>query len=179
MKKATESPAALASLIAELKRAYRDADLDCADRLLPPAPKTELDRLAHELGLTLPAELVEVYAIHGGQKYFGSGTSGLFGRYRLFEPDAVLRIHRDYCDIINGMHNNDVWDRLLIPFAGWDAYDLCIHSRSGEVCEFTANSGCSLSRHRPSIAAVLRELLAAVRAGEEPDLQDEVDDEEG
>jgi hypothetical protein len=171
--KAKESVGSVASLLAELEQAYHEAGLDCGDHLLPPAPKDELDWLAHELELPLPAELVEVYSLHGGQEYFGSGTTGLFGQYRLFQPDAVRAVHRDYCEIINGMHNNDTWDPLLIPFAGWDAYDLCIHSRTGRVCEFTASSGCILSRHRPNIAGVLRELLAAVREGKEPQLQEE------
>jgi hypothetical protein len=172
-KKAGVGPGSVASLLGQLKRAYLDAGLDCGDRLLPPLPKTELDRLSHELGLPLPPELVEVYAAHGGQEYFGSGTTGLFGWHRLWAPDAVLRTHQMYVEIINGMHNNDTWDPLLIPFASWDAYDLCIHSRSGGVYEFTANSGCSLHRIGPSIEAVLRQLVGAVRSGAEPRLQPE------
>jgi hypothetical protein len=165
-KKADVRPGSVASLLAELKQAYHEAGLDCGDHLLPPAPKTELDRLAHELGLPLPPELVEVYAVHGGQEYFRSGTTGLFGWHRLYAPDPVLRTHQMYVEIINGMHNNDTWDPLLIPFAGWDAYDLCIHSRSGGVYEFTANSGCSLRRVAPGIEAALRELIGAVRKGD-------------
>ena len=60
------------------------------------------------------------------------------------------------------------WVPLLIPFASWDAYDLCIHAESGEVWEFIPNGG--LIRHRRSIAAVLREVTEAVRAGGEPQL---------
>jgi hypothetical protein len=56
----------------------------------------------------------------------------------------------------------------LIPFASWDAYDLCIDAESGEVWEFIPNNG--LIRHRPSIAAVLREVIEAVRTGREPQL---------
>jgi hypothetical protein len=56
----------------------------------------------------------------------------------------------------------------FVPFASWDAYDLCIHAQSGEVWEFIPNTG--LIRHRPSIAAVLEEVVAAVRAGKEAKL---------
>ena len=60
------------------------------------------------------------------------------------------------------------WVPQLIPFASWDAYDLCIHAETGEVWEFIPN--CGLIRHRPSIAAVLKKVIAAVRAGGEPQL---------
>ena len=49
------------------------------------------------------------------------------------------------------------------PFASWNAFDLCIHSATGGVWEFIPNTG--LIRHRPSIAAVLREVISEVRAG--------------
>jgi len=56
----------------------------------------------------------------------------------------------------------------LIPFATFNDYDLCAHAESGEVWEFRPGSGLLL--HRPSVAAVLREVIAAVQAGREPQL---------
>jgi hypothetical protein len=163
-------PTPLASLIAELKQAYHDAGLDCGDGLLPPAPKTELDRLAHELSLTLPAELVALYAVHGGQKS-RAPVAGLFGSHELNTPAEVVSHHKGNCDNFLG-YEGAVWRPRLIPFASWDVYDLCVDSRSGKVCEFTYTGGGSLRCHRPSIAAVLREMLEAVRAGEEPRLRE-------
>ena len=156
----------LASLIDELKRAYQDAGLDCADGLLLPAPKTELDWLAHELSLALPAELIALYAVHGGQKSAGAGVTGLFGRHQLLTPERVIAIHQDHCEFWADWAD---WSRL-IPFAGWDKYDLCVDVSSGEVWEFAGTGG--LDCHRPSITAVLREMLEAVRAGEEPRLRE-------
>jgi hypothetical protein len=49
-----------------------------------------------------------------------------------------------------------------VPFASWDAYNLCVHAASGEVWELDRGL---MIRRRPSIAAVLSEVLAAVRAG--------------
>jgi hypothetical protein len=60
------------------------------------------------------------------------------------------------------------WVPQLIPFASWDAYDLCVHAESGDVWEFIPN--CGLIRHRQSVAAVLREVIDAVRSGREPQL---------
>ena len=60
------------------------------------------------------------------------------------------------------------WVHELIPFASWDAYALCIHAYKGEVWEFIPNTG--LVRHRPNITAVLKEVIAAIRAGGEPGL---------
>jgi hypothetical protein len=164
-------PTPLASLIAELKQAYQDAGLDCANGLLPPAPKTDLDRLAHELSLALPAELLALYAVHGGQKDVTPGVKGLFGRHELHTPAQVVANHKINCDNFLG-YEGAVWRPMLIPFASWDAYDLCVDSRSGEVWEFVVPGGGSLRCHRPSIAAVLRELLDAVRAGQEPKLRE-------
>ena len=62
------------------------------------------------------------------------------------------------------------WVPQLIPFASFDAYDLCVDCKSGGVWEFISNRGLLL--HRPSIATVLREVLEAVRAGAEPSLQE-------
>ena len=56
----------------------------------------------------------------------------------------------------------------LIPFASWDAYDLCVHADNGEVWDFIPNTG--LIRHRLSITAVLREVIAVARTGGPPQL---------
>jgi hypothetical protein len=161
----------LASLIAELKKAYRKAGLDCGKSLMRPAAKTALDRLAFELSLPLPAELLELYAVHGGQRYVCPGITGLFGEHRLHTPAQCISCHRLYT-LDEARTESDPWSPRLIPFASWDANHLCIDATSGEVCEFTPNYGRVRSCHRPSIAAVLTEMLEAVRAGEEPLLRE-------
>jgi hypothetical protein len=167
----------VADLIEEAKRAYDAAGLDCGDALLPPADESAIQEIAGALSLPIPAELRDVYRVHGGQRYFEPGVSGLFGEHRLHSPAEVVEHHQMFADIC--LHDPlpafpppadewGYWVPQLIPFASWDAYDLCIHAESGEVWEFIPN--CGLIRHRPSITAVLREVIAAVRAGGQPQL---------
>jgi hypothetical protein len=129
------------------------------------------------LAMPVPSELQELYRVHGGQHYISPGITGLFGRHRLHSPAEVVDRHRMYGDnclldplppFPSPTDDWGYWVPRLIPFASWDAYDLCIDSASGEVWEFIPNTG--LIRHRPSIAAVLEEVLAVVRSGGEPQL---------
>jgi hypothetical protein len=168
---------AVAALIAELKEAYASAGLDCGDGLLPPADESAIDRIAQQLSMPVPLEIREVYRVHGGQEYISPGVTGLFGEHRFHTPDEVVEHHRMFSEncLLDPLppfppppDEWGYWVPQLIPFASWDAYDLCVHSESGEVWEFIPNTG--LIRHRPSIAAVLREVLAAVRSGAEPQL---------
>jgi hypothetical protein len=157
-------------LIRELTQAYLQAGLDCGTGLLPPAPEAEIDRAASELGQPVHDDLRAVWRVHGGQEYFGVGVSGLFGRHRLLTPAEAVEQYRMIWDCewetppplaAPVLYNRPVLE--LVPFASWDAYSLCVHSVSGEVWEFLPSPG--LVRHRPSIEAVLREVLAAVCSG--------------
>ncbi len=167
----------LASLIDEAKRTYKAAGLNCGDGLLPPADKIAVDAIARALALPVPRELREVYRVHGGQEYVSPGITGLFGEHRLLTPAEVVEHHRMFTD--NCLLDPSpvfpppadewgYWVPELIPFASWDAYDLCVHATSGEVWEFIPNTG--LIRHRPNIAAVLREVIDAVKSGREAQL---------
>jgi hypothetical protein len=164
------------SLIGELKQAYLQAGLDCGEGLLPPASETDIGRASDELDLPIPEELRAVWRVHGGQEYFGVGVSGLFGRHRLLSPAEAVAEYQLIWECEFETPPRDAAPRLyhrpaleLIPFASWDAYWLCVHSASGEVWEFESRTG--LIRHRPSIEAVLRAILAAVRSGAaEPEL---------
>ena len=167
----------LESLIEEAKRVYAEAGLDCGDALLPPANDAAVDGVAEALSLPIPAELGAVFRVHGGQGYVGAGVTGLFGEHRLHTPTEVVERHQMFTEVClldplpvfpPPADEWGYWVPDLIPFASWDAYDLCIHARTGEVWEFIPNSG--LIRQRPSIAAVLREVIAAVRVGGEPQL---------
>jgi hypothetical protein len=110
--------------------------------------------------------------VHGGQEIVSAGVTGLFGEHRLHTPGEVVEHHQMFAEncLLNpppvfppAADDWGYWVPELIPFASWDAYDLCIHAGTGEVWEFIPNTG--LIRHRPSIAAVLREVIAAVHAG--------------
>lgn len=168
---------ALAKLIEEAKQVYHVADLDCGDALLPPLERGEVDSLAKALALPVPSELCEVYAVHGGQNYFPPGTAGLFGQHRLHTPAEVVehfRMFNDNC-LLDPLppfpppaDEWGYWVPHLIPFASWDAYDLCLHAFTGDVWEFIPNTG--LIRHRPTIAAVVQEVIEAVRSGGAPQL---------
>jgi cell wall assembly regulator SMI1 len=161
----------------ELNQAYASAGLDCGDGLLPPIDESAIEALAQELSMPLPAELREVYRTYGGQETIDPGTTGLFGEHRLLTPDEVVEHYQMFCEncLLDPLpafppapDDWGYWVPQLIPFASWDAYDLCIDSETGEVWEFIPNTG--LIRHRPSIAAVLSEVLDAVRSGREPQL---------
>jgi hypothetical protein len=163
------------ALIEEAKRVYADAGLNCGDGLLPPAKKPAVDAIARALSLPVPRELRAVYRVHGGQEYVKPGITGLFGEHRLLTPDEVVEHYRMFAenclldplpDFPPAVNDGGYWVPQLIPFASWDAYDLCIHAETGEVWEFEPHGG--LVRHRASIADVLSEVIAAVRAGEEP-----------
>jgi hypothetical protein len=164
------------ALIRELMQAYTQAGLDCGTGLLPPAPEADIDRAAEDLGQPVHDDLRAVWRVHGGQEYFGAGVSGLFGRHRLLTPAEAVEEYRVIWDCeleapsllaAPVLYNRPVLE--LVPFASWDAYDLCVHAVSGEVWEFLPSPG--LLRHRPGIKAVLCEVLAAVRSGAtEPEL---------
>jgi hypothetical protein len=164
----------IASLIEEAKRVYAAVGLDCGHGLMPPASEAAIDVITQELGLPVPPELREVYRVHGGQEEVGAGVTGLFGWHRLLTPRQGIENHQLYCDTCVQDPTTfppapgawASWVPELIPFASFNDYDLCVHAASGDVWEFRPGSG--LIRHRPSIAAVLREVIAAVRAGREP-----------
>jgi hypothetical protein len=163
-------------LVAELIRAYAAAGLDCGRELLPPADDHSIRSVEEVLSVPVPSELRELWSIHGGQRYFGAGTKGLFGRHRLHAPGEVPKKHRliwDYAvlDVPKWGRQPQLGEPPVpeqIPFASWDRYTLLVYPADGTVWEFNPSSG--LCRRRPSITAVLRELLARVQAGAEPDL---------
>lgn len=168
------------SLIAEAQEVYAAAGLDCGRGLLPPAGEDAIERIALELSLPIPEELRAVYAVHGGQDYIPPGITGLFGEHRLHSPAEIIENHKIYAENYyvafdpppafppSGEEDPGYWVPELLPFASWDAYELCIHAMIGEVWEFLPSSG--LIRHRASIASVLEEVIAAVRAGNAPQL---------
>lgn len=168
------------ALIAKAKDIYEKAGLNCGDGLLPPAGPDAVDEISSQLSLPIPAELRALYAVHGGQAYFHPGITGLFGEHRLYSPAELLRAHKitrenylaafDEPPTFPPEDDEDPGDWVveLMPFAGWDAYELCIHAHTGEVWEFEPSTG--LIRHRPSIASVLEEVIAAVESGGEAEL---------
>ncbi|CAM5775960.1 SMI1/KNR4 family protein [Mesorhizobium amorphae] len=167
------------SLIAEAKRVYEQAGLDCGHGLLPPAEPAAVERISSDLSLRVPDELRAVFATHGGQDYIPPGITGLFGEHRLHSPAEVVEYHTTYVDNYLAAFDSipafppstddpGRWVPDLIPFASWDAYSLCIHATREDVWEFLPSSG--LIRHRPSIASVLEEIIESVRAGNEAQL---------
>ena len=164
----------VAALVEEAKRAYAAAGLDCSDGLLPPAPDADIDAVGEELGLPVPAELRELWRTHGGQDEVGAGVTGLFGWHRVLPPAKAVEYNRLYgetCIIDRATFPPAAgawgsWVPELIPFATFNDQDLCVHAESGQVWEFRPGGGLLLSR--PSIAAVLQELIAQVREGREP-----------
>lgn len=168
----------IASLVEEAKRAYADAGLDCGEGLLPPTSDADIDAVGEALGLSVPPELRELWRAHGGQDEVGAGVTGLFGWHRLISPRQAVEFNRLYGEtcIIDpttfppAPNTWGSWVPELIPFATFNDCDLCAHAESGEVWEFRPGGGLLLSR--PSIASVLRELIAQVGEGREPHIED-------
>lgn len=167
----------VAALIEEAKQVYAAEGLDCGDALLPPPDEADVDMIGEALGLPVSRELREVYRVHGGQGYVGAEGTGLFGSHCLHTPSEVVENHHMFADnclldplTVFSPPADDwgYWVSELIPFASWDAYNLCVHAESGEVWEFIPNSG--LIWHQPSIEAVLQEVIEVVRSGQEPEL---------
>ena len=168
------------ALITKAKKVYAAAGLNCADGLMPPSGKEAIDRIASALSLPIPEELRALYSVHGGQEYIHPGTTGLFGAHRLYSPEEVIESHGIYTEYYlpsldppptfppEDDEDPGFWVPELIPFASWDAYDLCIHAYTEEVWESLPSTG--LIRHRPSIASVLEEVIASVAAGNEAEL---------
>jgi hypothetical protein len=169
----------LKELLTELATAYAaNPSLDCGDGLLPPASEEAIQQAEVQLGLRVPDELRDVLRIYGGQKCIGAGITGLFGHHRLHTPLEITEKHQMFLDncLLDPLPEfppesggRGYWIPALIPFASWDAYDLCIHTDRGDIWEFEPYGG--LIRHRPNIAAILRELIDAVKAGKEPELR--------
>jgi hypothetical protein len=163
----------VASLVEEAKRVYADAGLDCGNGLLPPASDADIDAVGEELGLPVPPELRELWRAHGGQDAVGLSVTGLFGWHRLVSPRQAVehnRLYGETCLIdrttfppASGAWGT--WVPELIPFATFNDCDLCAHAETGQVWEFRPGGGLLLSR--PSIEAVMRELIAQVREGRE------------
>lgn len=164
------------ALIAEAKQVYELAGLDCGHGLLPPASEDKIASIATRLSLPVPEELRAVYQVHGGQNYIDPGVTGLFGEHRLHTPDELVehqQMHvENYLTAFDpppvyppAAGQSAEWVPELLPFASWDAYELCIHAHTGEVWEFLPIEG--LTRRRDNIAAVLSEVIVAVRAGGE------------
>lgn len=169
----------LAARLEKLKQAYAAAGTDCGKQLLPPVIPQSLARAEQRLGVVLPPSLRELYQIHGGQRYVPPGVTGLFGRHRLYTPAGMVRAYRMLldCCLLDPLPQFPpargecgYFHPRLLPFAGWDAYDLCIDAQSGRVWEFEPHTGLSHGVRFPSIAAVVRRLLAQLKDGQEPAL---------
>jgi cell wall assembly regulator SMI1 len=163
---------ALVEWIAELQQAYADAGLaDLTADLLPPVSEAALRAFAQAVGVPLPAEFLALYRLHDGQPPAGVGVPGLFGTYRFIPLAQSAEQHQLYgetCLIDRATfppapHEWVSWQPELLPFATCNDCDWCIHAQAGTVWAFRPGGG--LLRSRPSIAALVRELSAAVQAG--------------
>jgi hypothetical protein len=169
---------AWASLLGRLRRAYAAAGLDCGDKLRPPAGQTAARDLARRLGIPVPPSLRAVWRVHGGQGYVSPGVTGLFGKHRLHSPAEAAKSYRlfqkynfDPSEVFpppDGKIGHFFHPRLL-PFASWDKYNLCVDTASGAVWEFSPNYGTPGGTCRPSLRALVEELLALLAAGRAPE----------
>jgi hypothetical protein len=107
----------------------------------------------------------------------GAGVTGLFDWHRLLSPRQAVEYNRLYTetsviDTASFPPAHDVWGSWvpeLIPLATFNDCDLCAHAASGKVWAFRPGGGLGLQR--PSISAILQELIVVARAGREPRLE--------
>src|SRR5262249_20389231 len=57
----------------------------------------------------------------------------------------------------------------LLPFASWDQYNLCLDSMTGAVWKYGPSDGLHGGTSRPSLRALVHELLALLEAGRPPE----------
>ncbi len=170
-------PEPWASLLRRLHRAYEAAGFNCGDMLRPPARPEVVRNLARTLGIPVPPSLRAVWRVHGGQRYVPPGITGLFGKHRLLSPAEAAENYQMFCE--NNLDTSGVFPppdgevgyfhRQLLPFASWDVYNLCIDTASGAVWEFSPNYGTRGGTSRPSLRALVRELLELLAAGRKPE----------
>ncbi len=167
--------------IATLHATFADKGIEPGGELLPPATSAELAQLREQVGPLHP-DLETLWPLHGGQGSddFG-GTTGLFVSHALLSPAQAGEQHEMLVE--NWLiHRSEpephppaddeagAWSVNLTPFAGWDAYLLCMDATTGEVWEFYPNSG--LDRHYPSLLALIdgiAERAAAIPPTATPD----------
>jgi hypothetical protein len=160
----------IAVLIREAVQVYAAAGLNCGHELLPPASDADIDAIALATKQPVPEMLRALYRTHGGQGYLSNGTRGLFGRHALFSPAEAIADHRLLMSFganepsVEPLEKHGFWQPQLLPFAGWDAYHLCVHSTTGVVWEFVPDGG--LRDNWSNIMSVLEELIATVRQGD-------------
>ena len=162
----------------KLKQAYVEAGLDNAKQLQPPVSTKLLRQAEKQMGQKLPADLRELYLIHGGQRYVPPGSTGVFGTYR-FVPVTIMV--RDYLKFKERLKKEKAskfppksgqkgsFHPSLIPFAGWNTSDLCIDG-SGRIWEFEPERGLSETVRYPSMTALIKDLLSKVKAGKKAKL---------
>jgi hypothetical protein len=163
--------------VGRLLRAYGAAGLKCGKGLRPPATEEEMDRVARRLGVRLPPSLRAVWRVHGGQRYVSPGITGLFGKHRLHSPSELAgsylmfrRYGPDPTEPFPSRSGKVVYFHpRLIPIASWDVYNLCLDSATGEVWEFSPNYGLGGGTSRPSLRALVAELLALMRDARPPE----------
>ena len=163
----------------KLKQAYVAAGLNNAKQLQPPVPASLVRQMERQIGQKLPPELKELYFIHGGQRYFTPGITGVFGKHRLLPTTIIVRDYLLFTE--QGLPDplpkfppkagdKGSFHPTLIPFAAWGARVLCIDNQAGRVWEFEPQRGLNPQVRYPSIEAVAKFLLRKVEAGEKATL---------
>jgi hypothetical protein len=136
-----------------------------------------VDRVARRLGVALPPSLRALWRLHGGQRYVSPGVTGLFGQHRLHSPSELAEnylMFREYGPDPPARFPPSVgrvayFHPRLLPFASWDVHNLCLDSETGAVWDFSPNYGVMGGTSRPSLRALVEELLALLEAGRPPE----------
>jgi hypothetical protein len=125
----------------------------------------------------VPAALRAVWDVHGGQRYVPPGVTGLFGKHRLHSPAEAAENYRMF--LAYNLDPSGVFPPpggevryfhpRLLPFASWDVFHLCLDTAGGAVWEFSPNYGTRGGTARPSLRALVSELLALLAAGRPPE----------
>nr|MDT0664118.1 SMI1/KNR4 family protein [Micromonospora sp. DSM 115978] len=111
------------------------------ESLNPPASRTDIEAAEHEIGTSLPADLVALLLIHNGSDRNENPTYSRFlfpGRYGLMSLDRIVSSWRTTTSILDQQDECMVgywWHPLWIPFGETATPDcLIIDQRPGDTC---------------------------------------------
>ena len=137
----------------QLIKLYKTLKLENSDELLQGVTPQQINVLEESLGITLHESLKKLLSIYGGQDELDCGIIGLFGQHRLFSKDEIISSYKnnymyiweegDYNEADEPGKNHFHWHPNLIPFAGWDSYELVMCYKTGKIWEFEPYRGLS------------------------------------
>jgi hypothetical protein len=103
-------------------------------------------------------------------------VTGLFGEHRLHTPAELARNYRMFRAYLDqprafppAYGRDGYFHPRLLPFASWDQHNLCLDQETGAVWRYSPSYGLTGGTSRPSLRALVHELLALLAVGRPPE----------